>query len=183
VPLTFTAGAFGSYVTSFSNLAISTANLVGKLPANMSHVVKGSNVVTYFQGLSSAAAPNPFDAGSPLNGRFTNLQVVNSSGQAVLTDPLPGTIGNTAQFLPGVRGPSLMGINFSASKNFRIGERYTFSLRADAVNATNTPQWGYSSNPSVGTLGLNTNINSTLFGRITSAAGNRFVTFYARLDF
>jgi hypothetical protein len=35
----------------------------------------------------------------------------------------------------------------------------------------------------VGTLGVNTNINSTLFGRITSAAGNRFVTFYARLDF
>ena len=53
----------------------------------------------------------------------------------------------------------------------------------DAVNITNTPQWGYSSNPSVGTLGINTNINSPSFGRITSAAGNRLITFYARVDF
>jgi len=32
-------------------------------------------------------------------------------------------------------------------------------------------------------LGINTNINSPSFGRITSASGNRLITFYARFDF
>ena len=74
-----------------------------------------------------------------------------------------------------------MGFNASASKAFRIRERYTVTLRADAVNITNTPQWGYSTTS--GALGINTNIDSTSFGRITSAAGNRLITFYARFDF
>jgi PKD repeat protein len=76
-----------------------------------------------------------------------------------------------------------MGINMSASKTLRFRERYSIILRADAVNVTNTPQWGYSSNPSSGVLGLTTNINSTSFGKITSAAGNRIITFNARFEF
>jgi hypothetical protein len=96
-------------------------------------------------------------------------------------NPNPGTTGNTAVNLPILRGPSLMGFNASASKVVKVTERYTVTLRADAVNVTNTPQWGYS--PTSGLLGINTNINSTSFGRITSAAGNRMITFYARFDF
>ena len=74
-----------------------------------------------------------------------------------------------------------MGFNGSMSKRFKIRERYTLNLRADAINLTNTPQWGYSTTS--GLLGINTNINSPSFGRITSAAGNRQITFYVRLDF
>jgi hypothetical protein len=109
------------------------------------------------------------------------MQVVNSSGQAVLTNPDPGTTGNTAYYLPGLRGPSLMGFNASASKIFRITEAKSITLRADAINLLNTPQWGYS--PTSGTIGITTNIDSTLFGRISSASGNRMITFYARFDF
>jgi hypothetical protein len=181
-PLSFTAGTLGSYVSTFSNLAVNTADLVGSLPSGYSQVQKGNGFVQYFPGLSVQAAPLPNFGGDPtLPGRFTNLQVVNSSGQAVLTNPVPGTTGNTAYYLPGLRGPSLMGFNASASKAFRIRERYTVTLRADAVNITNTPQWGYSTTS--GALGVNTNIDSTSFGRITSAAGNRMVTVYARFDF
>ena len=180
IPLTFTATG----VDTFSYLAANSANLVGTLPANMSQVVKGNGFVSYFQGLTSAAAAVPNFGGDPtLTGRFTNLQVVNSSGQPVLVNPTPGTTGNLAYFTPGVRGPSLMGINASASKAFRLKERYTVNLRADAVNLTNTPQWGYNSTGTSGTLGLTTNINSPSFGRITSASGNRLITFYARFDF
>ena len=183
VPLTFTATG----VTSFSNLALNTANLVGSLPANMSQVVKGSGFVSYFQGLSSQAIPASqlasLGVDSSLAGRFTNQEVVNAQGQVVLMDPGPGTTGNTAYYTPGVRGPSLMGLNASASKAFTVREGWTVTLRADAVNLTNTPQWGYNSTGSSGTLGLNTNINSPSFGRITSAAGNRLITFYARFDF
>jgi len=184
VPLTFTAGTVGSYVSTFSYLAVNTANLAGTLPSGMSQVVKGNGFVSYFQGLSSQAAPLPNFGGDPtLPGRFTNLQVVNSSGQPVLVNPSPGTTGNTAYYLPGVRGPSLMGLNASASKAFSIREHWTLTLRADAVNLTNTPQWGYNSTGTSGVLGINTNINSPSFGRITSASGNRLITFYARFDF
>lgn len=184
VPLTFTATG----INTMSYLAANSATLVGALPSNMSQVIKGANVVTYFQGLSSAAAPVPTYSSDPVTqalvaSRYTNLQVVNASGQPVLVNPGPGTTGNLAYFTPGVRGPSLMGINASLSKVFRIRERYSVNLRADAVNLTNTPQWGYNSTGSSGTLGLNTNINSPLFGRITSAAGSRIVTFYARFEF
>jgi hypothetical protein len=165
-----------------SYLAANTADLVGTLPSGYSQVQKGNGFVQYFPGLSVQAATLPNFGGDPtLPGRFTNLQVVNSSGQVVLANPAPGTTGNTAYYLPGLRGPSLMGFNASASKTFKVRERYTVTLRADAVNITNTPQWGYS--PTSGTLGVNTNIDSTSFGRITSAAGNRMVTFYARFDF
>ena len=41
------------------------------------------------------------------------------------------------------------------------------------VNLLNKPQWG---NP-------NTNINGTSFGRVTTATGNRVITFNARFDF
>jgi hypothetical protein len=185
VPLTFLTGAntlAGSQLGTLSYYGVDTANLVGKLPSDMSQVLKGNGFVSYFQGLSSTAAPAT-GIDSSLTGRFTNLQVVNGSGGSVLVNPAPGTTGNTAYYTPGVRGPSLMGINASISKAFHIRERYSVTLRADAVNVTNTPQWGYSSNPSSGTLGINTNINSPSFGRITSAAGNRLITFYARFDF
>jgi hypothetical protein len=184
-PLTFTAGAAGSYINTVSNNSVSTANLIGSLPSDMSHVVKGANgVISYFQGLTVDTVPHlPTGVDSGLASRYTNLQIVNSSGQPVLINPTPGNLGNTAFYTPGIRGPSLMGINMSANKAFRFRERYSIILRADAINVTNTPQWGYSSNPSVGTLGLTTNINSTSFGRITSAAGNRIMTFNARFEF
>ena len=163
-------------------MASNTANLVGPLPSNVSQVQKGNNVVQYFPGLAVQPAPLPdFGSDPTLVGRFTNMQVVNSSGQAVLTNPDPGTTGNTAYYLPGLRGPSLMGFNASASKIFRITEAKSIMLRADAINLLNTPQWGY--NPNSGTIGITTNIDSTQFGRITSASGNRMITFYARFDF
>jgi Carboxypeptidase regulatory-like domain len=184
VPLTFTATG----VNTLSFYAANSANLVGSLPSDMSQVVKGNGFVSYFQGLTSAPLPasvilSQVGGNATLAGRYTNLQVVNSSGAPVLTNPTPGTTGNLAYFTPGIRGPGLMGVNASINKAFKVRERWTVALRADAVNLTNTPQWGYNSTGTSGTLGLNTNINSPSFGRITSASGNRLITFYARLDF
>jgi len=186
VPLTFTtgSGAPSGDIDTLSYLAANTANLSGGLPAGMSQVVQGNGFVSYFQGLSSQAATQPnFGGNTTLAGRFTNLQVVNSQGQVILSNPNPGTTGNTAYYLPGVRGPSLMALNASASKAFSIRENWTVTLRADAVNLTNTPQWGYNNSGTSGVLGINTNINSPSFGRVTSASGNRLITFYARFDF
>jgi hypothetical protein len=184
VPLTFTAGGTGqgTTISTLSYLTTNTANLVGPLPSGFSQVQKGNGFVQYFPGLSVQNAPLPdFGGNSTLAGRFTNMQVVNSSGQAILTNPDPGTTGNTAYNLPGLRGPSLLGFHASLSKRFRVTESKTITLRADAINILNTPQWGYSTTS--GAINITTNIDSTSFGRITSAAGNRMITFYARFDF
>src|SRR5205823_4219362 len=135
VPLTFTAGATGAGTTisTLSYLTTNTANLAGKLPSDLSQVQKGNGFVQYFPGLTVQNAPLPnFGGDASLAGRFTNFQVVNSSGQVVLTNPEPGTTGNTAFNLPGLRGPSLMGFNASMSKLFHITESKTVTLRADA---------------------------------------------------
>ena len=182
VPLSFTSGGTtaGTTISTLSYMTTNTANLVGQLPSTQ--VQKGNGFVQYFPGLSVQPAPVPNFGGDPtLPGRFTNFQVVNSSGQAILTNPDPGTTGNTAYYLPGLRGPALMGFNGSVSKLFHITESKTLMIRADIINILNTPQFGYS--PTSGAIGITTNINSTSFGRITSASGNRMVTFYARFDF
>ena len=72
-----------------------------------------------------------------------------------------------------IEGPSRLGLDVNLSKRVTITERANFELRADVLNILNTPQWG---NP-------NMSINSTSFGRITSASGNRTFTLNARLNF
>jgi hypothetical protein len=73
-----------------------------------------------------------------------------------------------------IEGPSRLGFDAALSKRFRIDESRSLTIRADAINVLNTPQW---SNP-------NTDINSTNFGRITSVrGGTRTFTINARIDF
>ena len=54
-----------------------------------------------------------------------------------------------------------------------IDENKEFEVRIDAINVLNRPNFG---NP-------NLNINSTSFGRITSATGARTFTINARVNF
>jgi len=56
------------------------------------------------------------------------------------------------------------------SKDFRITEFKRLQLRLEAYSLTNSPQWG---NP-------NTSFESTSFGQITSAGGNRTVQVAAK---
>ena len=128
------------------------------------------NFVEYFQGLTSQQAST---AGLPavLVNRLTNRQVVDSSGQIVLANPVAGRTGNTSQNV--ITGPSQLGFNLSLAKKINITESKSFTVRADAINLLNRPIWG---NP-------NTDINSTAFGRITTAFGVRTITLNARFDF
>jgi hypothetical protein len=151
-----------------------TADLVGAFPDNAGQVVKGNGFVQYFPGLSTKIAPAPSFGGDPtLPGRFTNQVVVDGSGNIIFANPTPGTTGNTAVNLPFMKGPGQLGLNGALNKQFRIRESKTFAIRADVINLLNKPQWG---NP-------NTSINSTTFGRITTATGTRTITFNARFDF
>ena len=58
-------------------------------------------------------------------------------------------------------------------KRFRISGSKNCELRADFIDAFNSPQWG---DP-------NPNINDTAFGTITTANGNRIIVIGARFNF
>src|SRR5438067_1056975 len=62
-----------------------------------------------------------------------------------------------------LQGPGSFRFDVSLLKKIRLGEMKEMEIRGDAINILNTPQFG---DPV-------TNINSTDFGRITSAGGNR----------
>src|SRR5262249_39565695 len=129
--------------------------------------------VEFFEGLSTqrASVPN-FGGNSTVAGRFTNQVVVDKAGNVILQNPQPGTAGNLGLAFPGIEGPSHLGLDMALQKRTRLRETTMFTIRADAVNVLNRPIWG---NP-------NTDINSAVFGRITSATGSRTITINARID-
>jgi hypothetical protein len=172
-----TSGAplgLGSSRSTVSNRASQTADLVGALPEGLGKVKVGDGRVEYFEGLSTRLAPLPnYGGDTTLPDRFTNQVVVDSAGNIIVQNPVPGIPGNTSSTIPGLLGPGDFRLDLAVTKRVRIREGTTFTLRLDAINALNTPQWG---NP-------NTDINSANFGRITSANGERTVTINARVDF
>jgi hypothetical protein len=175
-----TLNQYGGTGGTVAATGTATADLVGNLPAGAAQVVKGNGYVTYFPTLTTKAAPVPnFGADqSILAGRFTNQIVVDQNGNTIFQNAQPGVTGNTSAYF--LRGPGQLSFNGAASKLIRVTERITVTLRADAINLLNKPQWG---SLSATAPAINTNINSTLFGRITSATGNRTITFNARVDF
>jgi hypothetical protein len=139
-------------------------------------VTKGAGFVSYFPTLTTQKVVPTFAAdNATLQGVFTNQVVMDASGNTIFQNPAPGRIGNMSLNTVGIRGPGLLSFNAAVTKSVRFAENKTFSIRADAVNLLNKPQWG---NP-------NTNVNGTTFGRITSVIGNvqRLVTLNARIDF
>jgi hypothetical protein len=164
----------GSNVGTLYNFATNTYDQVGQIPKGS--VVKGAGFVSFFQGLTTKKAPVPtFGGDTSLPGVFTNQVVADSSGNTVFQNPDPGRVGNMSYNASNIRGPGMLTFNAAAQKSVRITEGKTFTLRVDAVNVLNKPQWG---NPNV-------NVNGATFGRITSVVGSiqRLVTLNARIDF
>jgi hypothetical protein len=69
--------------------------------------------------------------------------------------------------------PGTVSINGSLSRTVSFGETRSLELRLSANNALNTVQY----------QGVNTTINSTTYGQVTSAAGMRSFTYIARYRF
>jgi hypothetical protein len=70
----------------------------------------------------------------------------------------PFTYGNVGRFLPDVRTDGLANFDISALKDVRFRERFRAQLRAEFINAFNSPQFGY---PAGGVTALT-------FGRVSS---------------
>jgi len=130
--------------------------------------------VTYFDGLKQIVDPaiSGVTAQQTLQGSFSNFAIADANGKLLLVNPGPGQLGNLG--LKWIEGPSRMTFDMNLLKRIKLAESKEFELRMDAINVLNHPIFD---NP-------NLNINSTDFGRITTAmfAARTFVL-NARVSF
>ena len=167
------------------NISINTPNIVGDFPKNVGKVTKLPNGVTLFPGLQQINDPSIAGVTSlnGLNGGFSNKAITDSQGRLLLVNPAPGQVGNMG--LRWIEGPPNLGLDANLIKRVRISESKEFEFSVVASNVLNHPNFGYSGdrltqgNPTR----IDLNINSTSFGRITSATGSRRFTIGGRLNF
>ena len=162
-------GAVGAFNTFGNTTAVALADV----PKSLGTVERTGNGVVYFSGLRQTVDPSVarITTVAGIQGRSTMLAVSDASGRPLLANPVPGQLGTVA---PGfLEGPGSFRLDLNLIKRVKIAEGKELHLRADAINATNNPQF---SNP-------NTDINSLSFGRITGAGGNRIVVVGARFNF
>ncbi len=137
-PFTVTdSGAGASFLNAPGNTQ--TANLIGP-----KRIFNG----TPDKSPSACKAPNPtcdyFDTAS--------FQQVSAAHPGLLD----GFFGNSPRDV--LRGPGLFNLDMSVFRNFKITERFTFQIQAQAYGLTNTPHFN---NPV-------SDINNSQFGEVTS---------------
>ncbi len=162
-------GAVGAFNTFGGNTAVSVA----PLPGNLGTVQRTGDGAVYFTGLRQVRDPYvaSITTAQGIQGRSTMLAIADASGQLLLVNPVPGQLGTLApRFLT---GPGSFRLDLNLIKRIRLTESKELHLRADAINAANTPQFN---NP-------NTDINSLNFGRIGGAGGNRIIVVGLRVNF
>jgi hypothetical protein len=103
------------------------------------------------------------DVSNPTMAMFFNT--------AAFTVPAAGTFGNSARNL--ITGPSNTTFNMSMAKSLRYAGNRSISLRIQANNVLNMPQWG----------SIDTVVNSPTFGRVVSMRSMRSVQIIARFSF
>jgi hypothetical protein len=92
----------------------------------------------------------------------------------VFYNPLPGQVGNMHRLQ--FDGPATYQWDASIIKNTKITERIATRFEVDLLNVMNSSELGIFSD-------TNFNVNSTSFGRVTSALPSRIVQASLRIDF
>jgi hypothetical protein len=166
--------------TTFGNSAGDTFNgqtttdiQLGPIPSGS--VQKVGNNVVYFTGLTQVTDPSVKNLPSNLQNLSTLYAIQGANGQTILANPVPGSLGPLSP--SSYRGLGTFTLNMQLSKAVTLNKEHnvTLRVRADALNLLNKPIWAFSSS----TL----NIDSTSFGQITTATGNRNVVLGARVEF
>ena len=188
-------------VSDFNRTNVFDAGFTAELPFGKGHAFLNSpgvvsaiaggwkinGVVSKYSGLPFT----PVASATSLNAAF-NTQVANQVKSAVA---YPKGIGkfatwfDTSAFAPvttasfgtasrnSLRGPGDSDLDLGISRLFPITNRFHFELRAEAFNATNTPNFATPAN----------NVSTSNFGQITStfgsAADSRLLRFTGKLSF
>ena len=153
------------------NTGTPTPLALGSLPTGS--VYKSGNNVLYFTGLTQVPDPTIKLLPSNLQSLSALYAIQNASGQVVLQNPAPGQLGTLSP--TNFRGLGSFTLNLQISKPVVLNREHNIvmTFRGDAINLLNKPIWGTP----------NLNIDSTSFGQITSASGNRNVVLGVRLEF
>jgi hypothetical protein len=106
-----------------------------------------------------------------LNTRSTLKAITDASGKLIALNPSVGSPGSMSQTY--LEGPAEFEFNLNLQKSFSLPNGRELVLEGTAFNVLNSPMFGLP----------NTNINSTTFGRITTAGGNRTVQLSGRINF
>jgi len=101
---------------------------------------------------------------------------------AAFAAPAPGTFGNMGR--NNIQAPAFWQLDMALSRQFVIREGYTFELRGEAFNITNSMRAGISP-PSLraGGTGLNQTFGTPGFGTVTSALDPRIMQVAAKFVF
>ncbi|MBM3765796.1 MAG: hypothetical protein FJW32_10435 [Acidobacteria bacterium] len=167
-PINLTSGR-----SSLNTFGGNTPTNVAPIPSNLGQAVVKPNGVVYFDGFTNQRDPSvaALTNVSGVRERSSLLAVADPSGRLLFVNPTAGQLGTMQPFF--LQGPGSFRFDVNVQKFFKLHERAQLELRADAIDITNSPQWG---DP-------NTDINSQNFGRITSAGGNRIIVVGARINF
>lgn len=165
-PLALTSG-----VNSYNTFGDNTPTVVGNLDKGSGTVSVDGGGVQYFKGWRPVSDPALANMPQAIAAVSTRRAIADESGRIILVNPTPGTLGTLAQRF--LEGPGSFRLDMNVVKRIRLSESKHFELRMDATDVTNSPQWN---DP-------NTDINSTNFGRITGAGGNRIVQVGLRFTF
>jgi Carboxypeptidase regulatory-like domain/TonB dependent receptor len=114
---------------------------------------------------------------SPATANCGGGHLTNCISAASFTQPAQYTYGTAGRNI--LRGPGLIGTDFSVFKNFPIRESVKFQFRAEFFNMFNTPHFN---NPGVNNSGAT--FGTAAFGSISSTASdNRQIQFGAKILF
>jgi len=173
-PLSLTVGNSSAGTASWNQFPNGSPMLVGDFGKDRGSITKKpAGVVDYFDGLKQVVDPavSNVTVQQNLQGSFSNFAIADADGTLLLINPGPGELGNLG--LKWIEGPKSFNLDMNLIKRVKLAETREFELRVDAINVLNHPVFD---NPTL-------NINSTDFGRITSAKGARTFVLNARVNF
>jgi hypothetical protein len=132
------------------------------------HGATGANLgaYSYIKGAVSGSTPGIGASGATCS---TSIGPFCNSGALMI-----GDAPRTSAF--GLRGPGVYNLNMGVRRAFNVTERFKFIFAVDCQNVTNKVTFS----------GINTNINSTSFGQVSSAtsnSGSRDFQFSGRIRF
>jgi hypothetical protein len=168
-PMTITAAT-----STFNQFTSGTPMVMGKFPKSMGSITEQpGGVVNYFAGLKQIQDPaiSGVTTSQTLASSFSNFAIADANGTPLLVNPTPGTLGNLG--LRWIEGPKTLNLDMNLVKRIKIAETKEFEMRMDAINILNHPLFA----------APNLNIDSTTFGRITTATGSRTFVLNARVNF
>jgi len=168
-PLTLSAGNLANIWQATNN----TANILGEFAQGKLTKFANRGLPTFFPGVTQAPDPGRASVTSvnTLNAAYSNRAIFDSQGRPLLVNPAPGEVGGLG--IRTIEGPSRFQLDMNLAKRVRLDEARQLEFRMDVTNVLNHPIFD---NP-------NTDINSTLFGRISKASDGRQFTLGARLNF